>query len=128
MDEVGLLITSITSEGLLRFNPIGIDPIALFGRKVMIGKEKVTGVIGAKVWHHLEKSERETALKSEDLFIDIGATSREEAGLAVCLGDSATFCDPFHEFGDGLIISRALDNRIGCSILIDLLANGCPVP
>ena len=123
MDEVGLLITHVLDNGLLKFVPIGIDPAALFGRRVVIGENKTTGVIGAKVWHHLEKSEREAALKADNLFIDIGASSKEEALQAVNLGDGATFEEQLVQFGDGLLMSRALDNRVGCAILLELLRN-----
>ncbi|MFV0496850.1 MAG: M42 family metallopeptidase [Candidatus Fimivivens sp.] len=126
MDEVGLLITAITGEGLLKFSPIGIDPRVLHGRRVRIGDAGILGVIGAKAWHHLDNDEREADLKSEGLYIDIGASSKEEAGSVVSLGDAACFDAPFCEFGEGLLLSRALDDRIGCALLIDLLNADCP--
>ncbi len=126
MDEVGLLITAITGEGLLKFSPIGIDPRVLHGRRVCIGDAGVLGVIGAKAWHHLDNDEREAELKADGLYIDIGASSKEEAASVVSLGDAACFDAPFCEFGEGMLLSRALDNRIGCALLIDLLCADCP--
>lgn len=126
MDEVGMLITNITDEGLLKFSPIGIDPRVLHGRRVRIGDAGILGVIGAKVWHHLENDEREAELKSEGMYIDIGVASKDEAASVVSLGDAASFDEPFSEFGEGFLLSRALDNRIGCALLIDLLISDCP--
>lgn len=125
MDEVGMMITLITEEGLLKFSPIGIDPRVLHGRRVRIGDKGVCGVIGAKVWHHLEGDERDGELKSEGLYIDIGAANKAEAKMAVALGDSVTFDEPFCEMGEGFLLSRALDDRIGCALLIDLLLSDC---
>lgn len=126
MDEVGMLITAITGEGLLKFSPIGIDPRVLHGRRVRIGDADILGVIGAKAWHHLENDEREAELKADGLYIDIGACSKEEAASVVSLGDAACFDAPFCEFGEGLLLSRALDDRVGCALLIDLLCSDCP--
>lgn len=126
MDEVGMLVTAITGEGLLKFSPIGIDPRVLHGRRVRIGDAGILGVVGAKAWHHLEDDEREAELKADGLYIDIGASSKEEAASVVSLGDAACFDAPFCEFGEGLLLSRALDDRIGCALLIDLLCSDCP--
>ncbi|WMJ83122.1 M42 family metallopeptidase [Oscillospiraceae bacterium LTW-04] len=126
MDEVGILITAITGEGLLKFSPIGIDPRVLHGRRVRIGDAGILGVIGAKAWHHLDNDEREAELKAEGLYIDIGACSKEEAASVVSLGDAACFDAPFCEFGEGMLLSRALDDRVGCALLIDLLSSDCP--
>lgn len=126
MDEVGVLITAVTDEGLLKFSPIGIDPRVLHGRRVRIGDTGILGVIGAKAWHHLDKDEREAELKSEGLYIDIGASSKEEAASVVNLGDAACFDAPFCEFGEGMLLSRALDDRVGCALLIDLLRTDGP--
>lgn len=126
MDEVGLIVSHITADGLLRFHPIGIDPLVLHGRRVRIGDGEVPGVIGAKAWHHLNTAERDAALKAEGLVIDVGACSREEAASVVSLGDTVTFDEPFCEFGEGMLLSRALDNRLGCALLLRLLLSDCP--
>ncbi len=126
MDEVGLLISHISAEGLLRFHPIGIDPLVLHGRRVRIGDGEIPGVIGAKAWHHMDAAEREATLKAEGLMIDIGASSRDEAASVVSLGDAVTFDEPFCEFGEGMLLSKALDNRVGCALLLRLLLSDCP--
>ena len=126
MDEVGLLITQITDEGLLKFSPIGVEASVLHGRRVRIGDAAVLGVIGAKVWHHLETAERDAELKADGLYIDIGASSKDEAASVVSPGDAATFDEPFCVFGEGYLLSRALDDRIGCALLITLLSSECP--
>ena len=127
MDEVGALVTRIGDDGLLRFSPIGIDAAVLGGRRVRVGRENLPGVIGAKALHHLKKDEEETAPKAEALFIDIGAADRAEAGQHVAPGDAVTFDDPYlGELGDGFVCSRALDNRLGCAQLIELLRSDCP--
>lgn len=126
MDEVGMLVTRVTEEGLLKFSAIGIDPRVLHGRRVRVGAEELPGVIGGKVWHHLDEDERDGKLKTESLYIDIGAPGKFEAQAAVSPGDAITFDDPFTELGDGMLLSRALDDRVGCALLIDLLRSNCP--
>lgn len=117
-DEVGLIITSITPDGFLRFKTLGgIDTAVLMMRRVLING-KVNGVIGGKP-HHLDKSASKLPA-ADSLYIDIGATSREEAEAVVSLGDTAVMCSDF-TVNDDKIISKALDDRIGCAILIKLL-------
>lgn len=126
MDEVGMLVTRIAEGGFIRFSPIGIDPVVLHGRRVRIGKNRIPGVIGAKALHNLEGDERENVPKAESLYIDIGAKDRDEAAALVFPGDSVTFDDPFTELGDGFVCSRALDDRLGCALLIELIRSDCP--
>lgn len=125
MDEVGLMITRISAEGLLYFSPIGIDPVVLHASRVRIGKAGVFGAIGAKVWHHLDAEEKKAQIKAEKLFIDIGACSKEEAEAVVSLGDAAVFDEPFCELGEDFLLSKALDDRCGCALLISLLKSDC---
>jgi endoglucanase len=120
MDEVGLLVTHVTEEGLLRFSPIGIDPRVLHGRRVLVGG-KVPGVIGAKAGHHLTDEEKDAPLKAEHLYIDIGALTRQEAALLASPGDWAAFSAEIEPFGDGMLLSKALDDRAGCALLLNLL-------
>ena len=75
MDEVGLMITNIEKNGLLRFSPVGgVDPRVLVSKPVAIGKNKVIGVIGAKAIHLQRPEERSQVLGYDDLYIDIGAS------------------------------------------------------
>lgn len=122
MDEVGLIVTAITSEGFLRFTKVGgIDSRVILGRKVKVGDKAVNGVIGIKPVHLVEKSAEADIPKADDLYIDIGAKSKEEAAEYVRLGDSVWFESDFVEFGDGFIKSKALDDRAGCAVLIEMI-------
>ncbi len=122
MDEVGFIVTAITSEGFLRFTKVGgIDSRVILGRKVKVGDKAVNGVIGIKPIHLVEKSAEADIPKADDLYIDIGAKSREEAMEYVRLGDSICFESDFIEFGDGFIKSKALDDRAGCAILVEMI-------
>lgn len=120
MDEVGLIVTGITDGGLLRFTPVGgIDRRVLPGKTVTVG-ENTPGVIGAKPIHLLEPDEKEKSIPLRDLFIDIGADSREQAEKAVLPGDMVTFGSIF-DLSGGMVKSRALDDRAGCALLVELL-------
>lgn len=120
MDEVGLIISAITSDGFLKFKTVGgIDTAALLFRNVKINGN-INGVINGKPVHLLDKKEREKLPKNDSLYIDIGASSKEEALSLVRLGDRAVLESEF-TLSDKKVISRALDDRIGCAILISLL-------
>lgn len=122
MDEVGLMVTDIDSSGLLKFIPVGgIDKRILVSKPVTVGENKLMGVIGAKPIHLQKKKEWFNALEIEDLYIDIGAKSKEDAENNVQIGDYVAFHSSYTEFGNKLIKAKALDNRVGCSILIQLL-------
>ena len=122
MDEVGLIVKDIDNSGLMKFMTVGgIDKRILVSKKVTIGKDRVSGVIGAKPIHLQSRKEWKNALDIDDLYIDIGATSKEDALKYVDIGDYVSFQTEYREFGDNLIKAKALDNRVGCSLLIDLI-------
>ena len=122
MDEVGLIVTAITSEGFLRFTKVGgIDSRVILGRTVKVGEKAVNGVIGIKPVHLVDKKDEALIPKADDLYIDIGAKSKEEASEYVRLGDSVWFESDFVEFGDGFIKAKALDDRAGCAILVEMI-------
>lgn len=122
MDEVGLMIKDIDKDGFLKFMTVGgIDKRILVSKPVLVGKNKLPGVIGAKPIHLQRPDERTKALNIDDLYIDIGAKSKEEAEKYVSIGDYVVFDSDYVEFGDGLIKAKALDNRVGCSLLIKLI-------
>lgn len=122
MDEVGLIITAITSEGYLKFAKVGgIDSRVMLGRAVKVGSKAVNGVIGIKPVHLVDKGAEASVPKVDDLYIDIGAKSKEEAAKYVRLGDAAWFASDLVEFGDGFVKAKALDDRAGCAILIELI-------
>lgn len=122
MDEVGLIVSSIEDSGLIKFKPVGgIDPRILISKVVEIGEDRVKGVIGAKAIHLQEPQERKKALKIKDLYIDIGSLSKEKTEKLVKIGDYIVFHSNYVEFGNDLIKAKALDDRVGCAILIELL-------
>jgi len=116
MDEVGLLIVSDEDNGLYRFTKIGgIDDRILPGKTVLVGKDNLPGVIGAKAIHLTEPGETEVKIPLDTLRIDIGP-----GGGKVKPGDRATFATRFKEVGPSFI-AKALDNRLGCASLIEIL-------
>ncbi len=119
-DEVGLIITSVTADGFLKFKTVGgIDVAALMFRMIKINGS-INGVIGGKPIHLIEGEERKKLPKADSLHIDIGAASKEEALSCISLGDRAVLCGEYTENGEN-IISKALDDRVGCAVLIKLL-------
>jgi len=129
MDEVGLMIMHIEKEGFLRFRPVGgIDPRVLLAKKVLIGDDQVPGVIGVKPIHLLEPKARQQVIRVQDMSIDIGVSSKEEAERLVKLGDYAAFDTAFSELGGALraVKGKAFDDRAGCAVLIELLREEYP--
>lgn len=125
MDEVGMMITHINSDGTLDFSCVGgIDKRVMLGRPVTVGENKINGVIGVKAVHMVPASEKLSMPKT--MYIDIGADSKEDAQSKVNLSDYACFNSEFVEFGEGLIKGKALDDRAGCAILIDMIKSDLP--
>lgn len=129
MDEVGLIITYIKSNGMLSFKPIGgVDPRVLVAKRVLVGPEKIPGVIGSKPIHLQTAGERKDALPIDKLFIDIGAKDDEQAKKLVKLGDEVVFDTKYGEIGAGCAKGKAFDDRLGCAVLIELLQRNCDLP
>jgi putative aminopeptidase FrvX len=121
MDEVGFIVTGVTDEGCLRFaNVGGIDTRSILGKTVRTGGD-IFGVIGCKAVHLTKKEERDKIPPIDDLYIDIGAGDKKSAEERVSPGDYFTFDGAAEPFGDGLILGKALDDRIGCACLIELI-------
>lgn len=121
MDEVGLIVTGITEDGWLKFSTVGgIDPQVLAGRSVLVGAD-LPGIIGSKAVHLQTKEQKEQPVTMEELTIDIGAANRDEANAAVHLGDPVCFDSVYTRFGDHKIKGRAIDDRVGCAMLLTLL-------
>lgn len=119
MDEVGIIITSVDSDGFLRFDTVGgIENAVMVAKRVKIGD--VHGVIGSKPVHLTDKSAAKKFVKAEDLYVDIGAKTREEALEKVNIGDYGVFEGGFYQNGD-MLLARAIDDRAGCAVLIDLV-------
>ncbi len=128
MDEVGLIIRSITEEGYLKFSCVGgIDRRVLLSKAVVVGKNQVPGIIGMKPIHLTTSEERKSIPKGKDLTIDIGAQSREEAEKLVSVGDYAVFTSDIVEFGNGFIKAKAIDDRAGCAVMMELLKEELPM-
>ncbi|TJX62955.1 M42 family metallopeptidase [Soehngenia saccharolytica] len=122
MDEVGLIVTDIDEQGFIKFTTVGgIDKRILVSKTVNIGNKRVPGVIGAKPIHLQKNDERDNTIPLSDLYIDIGVDNRNEAEQLIEIGDYIAFNTKYEEFGDGYIKAKALDDRVGCSILIDLI-------
>lgn len=122
MDEVGLIVTGITEDGYLRFAVVGgIDPRVLYGIAVTVGSQKRSGVIGGKAVHHIAAEDKDKAPPVSELRIDIGAKDKEEALQYVSPGDFVSFQSAFYTFGDGYIKGKALDDRIGCVLMLELI-------
>lgn len=127
MDEVGLIVTEIDSDGTLKFLPVGgISPRTLLGKVVKVGRKGLTGVIGARPIHLLKASQRDSIVKAESMRIDIGAKKKEDAVKKVKVGDKATFATRYEENG-ATAMGKAFDDRAGCAVLIELL-RGEPYP
>ena len=123
MDEVSLLISGITEAGLLAVNTKSIDARTLVSKRVAVGKNDIPGVIGAKAIHQQSAAEFKSALKIQQLYVDIGAKDKADAEGCVEIGDPVHFTTKFTDFGDGLVMGKALDDRIGCSLLLSLCKN-----
>jgi endoglucanase len=122
MDEVGMIVTGITKDGFIKFKTVGgIDPRILLSKRVLAGTEDIPGVIGVKAVHLQQQEERKVPIKIKDMYIDIGAKNREDAESKIKLGDYIGFESRYKEFGEGLIKAKALDDRVGCAIIIDVL-------
>ncbi len=122
MDEVGLIITLAEKNGLLRFEPVGgLDPRVLNSKVVEVGPNKIPGVMGSKPNHLQKPEERKRALSIQDMYIDIGAKSKEEAERLAKVGDVASFATRYEEIGNGVVKGKAFDDRAGCALLMELL-------
>ncbi|KKK38309.1 peptidase M28 [Mesobacillus campisalis] len=126
LDEVGFMVTRIDDKGFLRFQTVGgwWSQVMLAQRVTIVtAKGDVTGVIGSKPPHILPPEARKKPVDIKDMFIDIGASSREEAEeWGVKPGDMVV---PYFEFtvmnNEKMLLAKAWDNRIGCAIAIDVL-------
>ncbi|WZL72419.1 M42 family metallopeptidase [Clostridiaceae bacterium 35-E11] len=114
MDEIGIIVTGIDENGFLRFaNVGGVSPFISLGQRIMF-RDGTLGVVGME---HLENMKD---LKLNKMYIDIGAKTKEEAMKNVSLGDVGCFYQSFAPANENLV-SKALDDRIGCFIAIETL-------
>lgn len=129
LDEVGFMVTNIDDKGFIRFQTVGgwWGQVMLAQRVTIVTSkgETITGVIGSKPPHILSPEARKKPFDIKDMFIDIGATSKEEVtSWGVRPGDMIV---PYFEFtvmkNEKFLLAKAWDNRIGCAIVIDVLKN-----
>ncbi len=122
LDEIGLLVTYIDKEGFLYFKGVGgWDSQQLVGQRVRVAgyKGDLLGVIGKKPVHLMDGDDRNKVSKIENLWIDIGAKTGDEAKAHVRPGDFAVIEQPVVELLNGRLVSKAIDNRIGAYIVLE---------
>jgi putative aminopeptidase FrvX len=122
IDEIGLIVTHIDDQGYLWFGSVGgWDAQILVGQRVVLDTRagKVTGVVGKKPIHLLREDERKKVAEIRDLHIDIGARDGDDARERVRIGDVAVIDAGPVELGNGRLISRALDNRLGSFVALE---------
>lgn len=117
MDEVGFMLVKDEDDGIFEFRMIGgVDERQLPGKSVLVGRDHVPGVIGAKAIHMTTPEERKQTIKTEQLRIDFGL----QGSGKVKIGDRGTFATQFQVIGPS-ILSKALDDRLGVFNLIQLI-------
>ena len=126
IDEVGFIVSSITDEGFLTFHPLGgWWSQVLLGQRVVVRTSKgdIVGVIAAKPPHILPEEERKKVVDIKDMYIDIGATSREEAeATGVRIGDPIVPWSPFTLIQEGRVaMGKAFDDRIGAFAIAEVI-------
>jgi putative aminopeptidase FrvX len=124
MDEVGFMLThnEDKKDGIFRFEAVGgVNTAYLAGKPVLVGKEQVPGVIGAKPVHLTTSEELRNTLSIDSLRIDVGPGNSSK----VKVGDRATFATQFSRVGPSLR-AKALDDRLGVATMIELLKNPPP--
>jgi putative aminopeptidase FrvX len=125
IDEIGLQVTHLDEKGFLFVGEIGgWDPQVLVGQHVTVLSRSgdQPGVIGKKAIHLMTAEEREKASKTKELWVDVGASSREEvAELGIRVGDPIVLSQAMVRLAGGRIASRAIDNRIGAFVVLEAL-------
>jgi len=121
MDEVGLMVTAVDSNGLLQFTNVGgIDPRILPGMRVKVGPKRRPGVI---LWKPIHMGRDTQALAIDALRIDVGAEDKSAAQP----GDRIAFDSAYRQLSPDVVRGKAFDDRVGCAILVDILQQG-PYP
>jgi endoglucanase len=124
MDEIGLMVKHVDERGFLRFTTLGgfYDPTLLNQRVyVHTGKGRLQGVIGSKPPHLMKDEERKKVIEYRDMFIDVGAKDRKDAGrMGVNVGDYITFDRSFSVLRKDIVTGKAFDNRLGCYVMVEV--------
>jgi putative aminopeptidase FrvX len=124
-DEVGLMVKTITKEGFLQFTKMGgIDDRILTAQKVIVytNKGPLDGIVGSKPPHIQKEEERKKIMAFDELFIDIGAASKDDAAKkGVKVGDAIGFDQKYTKISEDTVIGKAFDDRVGCAVMIETL-------
>nr|WP_318384461.1 aminopeptidase [uncultured Enterobacter sp.] len=128
MDEVGFMLTHITEEGFLRFATIGgWWSQSMLNHRVCVrtrSGEKIPGVIGSVAPHALSEKQKQQPMAFDEMFIDIGASSRDEVlERGIDIGDFISPEANFARWGDDKVVAKALDNRVGCALMAELFTS-----
>lgn len=125
MDEVGLMVKNIKKKGFLQFTKIGgLDDRILLAQKVVVHTDKgpMNGVVGAKPVHIQTDAERKKVIEADKMFIDIGAKDKKEAEkMGVQVGDVVSFDTEFSKISDTVVLGKAFDDRVGCTVLVEVM-------
>ncbi len=125
MDEVGLMVKTINKDGFLQFSKMGgIDDRILPAQKVTVFSKNTcySGVIGSKPPHIQKEEERKKIISYDDLFIDVGAASKEAAAkMGISIGDPVVFDVAYTNLGKDVVMGKAFDNRAGCATMIEIM-------
>lgn len=131
MDEVGFMITKVNKNGTLSFSAPSIDARLLLAKRLVIGDNRVPGIIGAPVPHLQKGGSAQRVVDAGDLYVDIGASDDKGANGKVKVGDYATFATRFvslsQDPGWPTVRGKGFDDRAGCTALVKLLQGG-PYP
>lgn len=128
MDEVGVIVTKITDEGVLKFDFVGgVDRRVAMGKSVVLGDNRVPGIIGLKAIHLVSREEEKQVPKTDSLYIDIGAGNREAAQALVQPGTYGAFAGAPEALGSNLLKAKAIDDRVGCAVMLELLKEDLPL-
>ncbi len=126
MDEVGFIVTSINSDGTLGVDEVGgIDRRVVSGKSVKLCTSNVNGVFGIKPIHLSKGESRNEIPKLSSMYIDIGAKDKKDAENNIEVGDLVAF-EGFYEENEQSIITKALDDRVGCLVLIEMIKSELP--
>lgn len=121
MDEVGLIVTRAAKDGFFKFDFVGgVDRRIAIGKSVVLGNDKIPGVIGCKAIHLVSKDERKKIPKTESFYLDTG-------GVDVPLGTYGAFVGAPEKLGQDLFKAKAIDDRIGCAVMLKLLEEELPL-
>lgn len=126
MDEIGFMVREIREDGLISFSSMmGPDTRIMAGRRVTVGMPDrlCRGVMALKPVHTVDRGDRDKSAPIDEIYVDIGASSKEEAEKYVKIGDYGTFESDFVQFGENgrMIKAKALDDRLGCALMIETM-------